>query len=101
MQFDDAVLVERGSSGRELECAVLGYERIEASAVGEIVPGNEFYDYADKYLLDNAGLIAPAELTSYLARTASRTGSSDAAHWLVDTMAWPAGGMRPPIASTR
>jgi D-alanine-D-alanine ligase len=26
------------------------------------VPGNEFYDYADKYLLDNAGLIAPADL---------------------------------------
>jgi D-alanine-D-alanine ligase len=30
--------------------------------VGEIVPGNEFYDYADKYLQDTAELIAPAEL---------------------------------------
>jgi D-alanine-D-alanine ligase len=62
LQFDDAVLVERGVRGRELECAVLGYGRLEASAVGEIVPGNDFYDYADKYLQDTARLIAPAPL---------------------------------------
>jgi D-alanine-D-alanine ligase len=62
LRFDDAVLVERGVAGRELECAVLGYQQLEASAVGEIVPGGEFYDYADKYLNDNARLLAPAEL---------------------------------------
>ncbi len=62
LQFDDTVLVEKGVKGRELECAVLGYGKIEASAVGEIVPGNDFYDYADKYLQDTAQLIAPAEL---------------------------------------
>lgn len=62
LQFDDTVIVERGVRGRELECAVLGYQTIEASAVGEIVPGNDFYDYADKYLQDTAQLIAPAEL---------------------------------------
>jgi D-alanine-D-alanine ligase len=62
LRFDEAVLVERGIRGRELECAVLGYGEISASAVGEIVPGNEFYDYADKYLQDTAGLIAPADL---------------------------------------
>ncbi len=60
--FDDVVLVERGVDGRELECAVLGYGELKASAVGEIVPGNEFYDYADKYLQDTAGLIAPADI---------------------------------------
>ncbi|HEV2843431.1 MAG TPA: D-alanine--D-alanine ligase A, partial [Thermoanaerobaculia bacterium] len=52
----------RGVRGRELECAVLGYRDLEASVVGEIVPSQEFYDYADKYLLDDAGLIAPADL---------------------------------------
>jgi hypothetical protein len=62
--FDDNVLIERGAVGaRELEVAVLGYPDLEAAtAVGEIVPGNDFYDYADKYLSDNAKLIAPAEL---------------------------------------
>ncbi len=62
LRFDDEVLVERGIQGRELEVAVLGYGTIEASAVGEIVPGKEFYDYEDKYLSDGAKLIAPAEL---------------------------------------
>ena len=61
------MLVERGVAGRELECAVLGYRELEASAVGEIVPGREFYDYADKYLADDAGLIAPAELPAAVA----------------------------------
>ncbi len=62
LRFDEVALVERGIEGRELECAVLGYGRLEASAVGEIVPGREFYDYADKYLEDGAQLIAPADL---------------------------------------
>jgi D-alanine-D-alanine ligase len=66
LQFDETVIVERGVKGRELECAVLGYQTIEASAVGEIVPGNDFYDYADKYLQDTAQLIAPAELRADL-----------------------------------
>jgi len=67
LQFDDAVLVERGVVGRELECAVLGYGELSASVIGEIVPGNEFYDYADKYLEDKAGLIAPADLPEAIA----------------------------------
>ena len=67
LQFDDTVLVEKGVKGRELECAVLGYGKIEASAIGEIVPGNDFYDYADKYLQDTAQLIAPAEIPTEVA----------------------------------
>lgn len=67
LQFDDTVLVEKGVKGRELECAVLGYGKIEASAIGEIVPGNDFYDYADKYLQDTAELIAPAEIPAEVA----------------------------------
>jgi len=64
LQFDDAVLVERAVKARELECAVLGRPGggIDASAIGEIVPAAEFYDYADKYIDDKAGLVAPAEI---------------------------------------
>lgn len=62
LRFDETVVVERAVAGRELECAVLGYEALEASGVGEIIPGEAFYDYADKYLTDGAALIAPAEL---------------------------------------
>lgn len=62
LAFDDLALVEKGIVGRELECAVLGHRQIEASGVGEIVPGKEFYDYADKYLEDGAQLILGAKL---------------------------------------
>lgn len=62
LRFSDCVLVERGITGRELECAVLGHGELEASEIGEIVAGGEFYDYADKYLTDRAQLIAPADL---------------------------------------
>jgi D-alanine-D-alanine ligase len=62
LRLSDRALVERAIVGRELECAVLGYRTISASGIGEIVPGKEFYDYADKYLEDGAQLIHRAEL---------------------------------------
>ncbi len=62
LRFDDRVIVEHSITGRELECAVLGYQQLEASAIGEIVAGKDFYDYADKYLEDGAQLLAPADL---------------------------------------
>jgi len=67
LQFDDAVVVEKEIRGRELECSVLGDETLEASAVGEVVPGNDFYDYEDKYLQDEADLKLPADLPEALA----------------------------------
>ncbi|MEM8994531.1 MAG: D-alanine--D-alanine ligase family protein, partial [Acidobacteriota bacterium] len=62
LRFDDRLVVEKSVAGRELECAVLGYGELRASGIGEIVPGNDFYDYADKYLEDGAELIHAAEL---------------------------------------
>ncbi len=59
---DDLVVVERGIAGRELELAVLGNDTPRASLPGEVVPGHEFYDYADKYLDDACELLAPAPL---------------------------------------
>jgi D-alanine-D-alanine ligase len=61
-QYDSKIIVERGISGRELECAVLGNEAPIASLPCEILPSREFYDYEDKYLLDRAGAKVPAEL---------------------------------------
>jgi len=63
-QFDHKILVERGIEGRELECAVLGNEDPIASFPCEILPSKEFYDYEDKYLLDQARTVVPADLPS-------------------------------------
>ncbi len=60
--YDDRLIVEEYVPGREIEVAVLGNENLRASAPGEIVPGGEFYDYADKYLNGTAELHAPADL---------------------------------------
>ena len=61
-QFDYKVIVERGIPGRELECSVLGNESPIASLPCEILPSREFYDYEDKYLLDQAKTQVPADL---------------------------------------
>jgi D-alanine-D-alanine ligase len=61
-QYDVKLLVEAAIVGRELECAVLGNDAPEASVVGEIIPGHEFYDYEDKYFDDKVALVVPADL---------------------------------------
>ncbi len=59
----ERVIVEQGlDRPREIEVAVLGDEAPRASVPGEVVPGHEFYDYADKYLDDACRLLAPAPL---------------------------------------
>jgi len=62
MRFDEKVLVERGIDAREVEVSVLGNDDPQASVVGEIVTGREFYDYTDKYIEDRSSLIIPAKL---------------------------------------
>jgi D-alanine-D-alanine ligase len=61
--FDEWAIVEEAITGREIEVAVLGDDPPEASMPGEIVPGDEFYSYADKYEHDAARLLAPAPLS--------------------------------------
>lgn len=61
-QFDRKIIVERGITGREFECAVLGNEDPQASTPCEVVPSKEFYDYEDKYILDKARCLLPAPL---------------------------------------
>ena len=62
-QYDRKILVERGITGREFECSVLGSEQPIAAIPCEVIPSRDFYDYEDKYLLDAAKLIVPAPLT--------------------------------------
>jgi D-alanine-D-alanine ligase len=62
-QFDRKIVVERGIKGREFECAVLGNDHPVAAIPCEILPSREFYDYEDKYLLNQARTVLPADLT--------------------------------------
>lgn len=60
--YDRKILVERAIAGREIEVSVLGNEEPVASLPGEVIPANEFYDYAAKYLQDDTRLVVPAKL---------------------------------------
>jgi D-alanine-D-alanine ligase len=66
--YDRKLIIEQGVGGpnvkpRELEVAVLGNDSPEASVVGEIVPGAEFYDYDAKYHSDASIPIIPADIS--------------------------------------
>ena len=63
---DRRLVVERAHAIREIECAVLGNERPQASVLGEIVPSNEFYDFDAKYVDDASELRIPAPLPDAL-----------------------------------
>jgi len=67
-KYDRKLVIEAGVGGkkskaRELEVGVLGNDDPQASVVGEIVPGKEFYDYEAKYLCEGSVPVIPAKLT--------------------------------------
>ena len=55
--FDSKILIEENIIGRELECAILGNDLVEASPIGEILPKGEFYSYNATYIDDSETLI--------------------------------------------
>lgn len=65
-EFDSKVIVEETIVGRELEIAVLGNRKPIVSLPCEIFPSREFYDYEDKYLLNQTRFELPAKMTGEL-----------------------------------
>ncbi|MCO6451175.1 MAG: D-alanine--D-alanine ligase [Caldilineales bacterium] len=61
--YDRKVVVEQAvANAREIEISVLGNDDPVASLPGEIVPSNEFYDYAAKYIDGESREIIPAPI---------------------------------------
>jgi D-alanine-D-alanine ligase len=59
---DPRVIIEAASTGIEVECAVLGNEKPDASQPGEIVAHADWYDYEAKYSPGGMELEFPARL---------------------------------------
>lgn len=60
---DETVLIERAVKAREIEVAVLGNDEMLVSHPGEIIPGEEYYSYEDKYAAGSrATLSIPADI---------------------------------------
>jgi len=64
--FDNKILIEENINGREIECAVLGNEEVEASVLGEIIAADKFYSFDAKYKNAESKTIMPAELPETL-----------------------------------
>lgn len=71
-RFDRRIIVEIAVKAREIEVSVLGNDEPIASVPGEIIPGNEFYDYKDKYFDDRSSSRIPADLPVALAEEIRR-----------------------------
>lgn len=61
-KYDRRIIIEAGLDAREIEISVMGNEDILVSPPGELLPANEFYDYADKYLDGKTAFRIPVEL---------------------------------------
>ena len=57
------IIVEESINAREIECAVLGNEDVEASILGEILPAEEFYSFDAKYSNPESKTKMPADLS--------------------------------------
>jgi D-alanine-D-alanine ligase len=73
-RYDRRVVVEQGIDAREIEVSVLGNEEPEASVPGEVVPSNEWYDYAAKYLGGESQILIPAPVPTELREQIRRLG---------------------------
>lgn len=65
LKYDNKVIIEKFINAREFECAVLGYNNIKVSSVGEILSEEGFYDYDSKYVKDTTVAI-PANISKDL-----------------------------------
>ena len=64
--YDNKILIEEKINGREIECAVLGNEEVEASCLGEILAAEEFYTFSAKYQNQESKTVIPADLPENL-----------------------------------
>jgi len=62
LTYDEMIVVEEAIVGKEIEVAVLGNLDPQAATPGEIVPGDDFYSYEDKYVSDQSFAMIPAPI---------------------------------------
>jgi D-alanine-D-alanine ligase len=71
-RYDRKVIIEVAVDAREIELSVLGNDEPIVSVPGEIIPCNEFYDYAAKYVDEESELLIPAPIPAEVAELVQR-----------------------------
>ena len=62
-KYDRKILIEEEIKGKEIECAILKTEKVEASTAGEILSADEFYSFDAKYKNKNSKTVIPANIS--------------------------------------
>nr|AUG32234.1 D-alanine--D-alanine ligase [Paulinella longichromatophora] len=70
--YDERMVVEQGRIVREIECAVLGTNKLRASILGEICFQHDWYDYKTKYKDGLSSTLIPAQLPKHITASARR-----------------------------
>ena len=63
VKYDKKILIEEEIKGKEIECAILKNEKVEASTVGEILSADEFYSFDSKYKNKDSKTVIPANIS--------------------------------------
>lgn len=63
-KYDSKVIIEEFIKARELEIAILQDKKLIISEPGEILSGNEWYDYDAKYYNNNSKTIIPNDISN-------------------------------------
>ncbi len=66
-EIDTRILVEEGLEVREIECGIIGNDRLLTSEIGEVKYESNWYDYDSKYN-SNSKIIIPAEINSKITK---------------------------------
>ena len=74
-KYDTEILIEQGINGKEIECAVLGIDNVEASCVGQILSADKFYDYDSKYKNAESKTIIPADVSKEISEKIRETAT--------------------------
>lgn len=61
-KYDSKIIIEEFIKAREIEIAILEDKELIISEPGEILSGNEWYDYDAKYYNDNSKTIIPTDI---------------------------------------
>lgn len=72
-EYDTRIVVEQGVNCRELETGVMGNLEPVASAVGEIIPHADFYDFDAKYKDSESRTLVPADISPEAAEEIRRS----------------------------
>lgn len=67
-KYDSKIIIEEFIKARELEVAILQDKDLIISEPGEILSGNEWYDYDAKYYNDNSKTIIPNDIPNKIVK---------------------------------